>query len=75
MPATAAEKYTISDGQLVLTLEPAEEGGFVVTSPLDPELITQAETIQKAFANARDAAQALNESRAKLIRQLASAQA
>jgi antitoxin HicB len=74
MPATTTEKYTISDGKLALTLEPAEEGGFVVTSPLDPELITQAETIQEAFANARDAAQALNESRAKLIRQLASAQ-
>lgn len=74
MPATASDKYTISDGEIVLTLEPAEEGGFVVTSPLDPELITQAETIQEAFANARDAAEALNESRAKLIRQLASAQ-
>jgi hypothetical protein len=36
----AGQKYTISDGQLVLTLEPAEEGGFIVTSPLDPELIT-----------------------------------
>jgi antitoxin HicB len=66
--------YTISDGQLVLTLEPAEEGGFVVTSPLDPELITQAETISEAFENARDAAQALNESRQKLIHQLASMQ-
>jgi len=72
MPVTTAEKYTISDGQMVLTLEPAEEGGFVVTSPLDPELITQAETIQEAFQNARDAAAALNESRTKLIRQLAS---
>ena len=55
--------YTVSDGQLVLTLEPAEEGGFVVTSPLDPELITQAETLDEAFENARDAAEALRESR------------
>jgi antitoxin HicB len=65
--------YTVSDGELVLTLEPADEGGFVVTSPLDPELITQAETLAEAFANARDAAQALNESRQKLVPQLSAA--
>jgi antitoxin HicB len=68
------QRYTISDGQMVLTLEPAEEGGFIVTSPLDPELITQAETIAEAFENARDAAQALNESRQKLVAQLATMQ-
>jgi antitoxin HicB len=67
------ERYTVSDGELVLTLEPAEEGGFVVTSPLDPELVTEAETIAEAFANARDAALALNESRKKLVQQLAAA--
>ena len=63
-------KYTVSDGKLVLNLEPAEEGGYVVTSPLDPELITEAETIQEAFANARDAAQALKQSRVRLLRRL-----
>jgi hypothetical protein len=31
--------YTVSDGKLLLTLTPAEEGGFVVTSPLDPETV------------------------------------
>ena len=62
--------YTVSDGKIVLTLEPAEEGGFVVTSPLDPELVTQAETLSEAFENARDAADALNESRKKLVHQL-----
>ena len=40
-----SKPYPVSDGKLVLNLEEAEEGGFVVTSPLDPELITQAETI------------------------------
>ena len=55
-----ATRYTVSDGKLVLNLEMAEEGGYVVTSPLDPELITEADTIDDAFANARDAAQALN---------------
>jgi antitoxin HicB len=55
---------------MVLTLEPAEEGGYVVTSPLDPELITEAESLDGAFVNARDAAEALNESRRKLAKQL-----
>jgi predicted RNase H-like HicB family nuclease len=64
-------RYTISDGKLVLCLEPAEEGGYVVTSPLDPELITEAETVEEAFLNARDAAKALKESRVKMLRQLA----
>jgi antitoxin HicB len=63
-------RYTISDGKLVLNLEPAEEGGYVVTSPLDPELITEAETIEEAFANARDASQALKQARVKLFRRL-----
>jgi antitoxin HicB len=59
MPA----RYTVSDGKLVLNLEAAEEGGYIVTSPLDPELITQAETLEEAFDNARDAAQALKQAR------------
>ena len=66
-------RYTASDGKLVLNLEPAEEGGYVVTSPLDPELITEAETIEEAFANARDAGQALKRARVKLLRQLSAA--
>ena len=65
--------YTVSDGKLVLTLELAEEGGYVVTSPLDPELITEAETIEEAFSNARDAAASLKDSRRKLIVELAGA--
>lgn len=63
-------RYTVSDGKLVLNLEAADEGGYIVTSPLDPELITQAETLEQAFANARDAAQALKQSRLKLMRRL-----
>jgi antitoxin HicB len=64
------KRYTVSDGKLMLNLEEAEEGGYIVTSPLNPELITQAETIEEAFANARDAAKALRQSRAKLMRRL-----
>lgn len=59
---------------MVLTLTPAEEGGFVVTSPLDPQLVTEAETIPEAFEMARDALRALRASRAKLLRKLAAAE-
>ena len=65
------KQYTVSDGKFVLRLEPAEEGGYTVTSPFDPELITEAETIEEAFANARDAARALKRARVKLSRRLA----
>jgi antitoxin HicB len=71
MPKTAARRYTVSDGKMVITLEPAKEGGFIVTSPLDPELITQAETLAEAFEMARDASESLNASRKKLVKQLA----
>jgi antitoxin HicB len=62
--------YTVSDGKLVLHLQPAEEGGYIVTSPLDPQLITEAETLEEAFMNANDAAKALRQSRTKLFRKL-----
>ena len=60
-------RYTVSDGRVVLNLNAAEEAGYVVTSPFDPELITQAETIEEAFANARDASKALRRARSKLL--------
>ena len=65
-----SKRYTATDGKLVLILEEAEEGGYIVTSPLNPELITEAETLEEAFANARDAAKALKQSRARLMRRL-----
>jgi antitoxin HicB len=65
--------FTVCDGKLVLHLQRAEEGGYVVTSPLEPELITEAETLEEAFVNARDALQALRASRKKLMRKLTSA--
>jgi hypothetical protein len=63
--------FTVSNGRAVLILTPADEGGYVVTSPFDPELITEAETLEEAFANAGDAAAALRASRAKLLRAVA----
>jgi antitoxin HicB len=67
------KRYTVSDGKLVLTVEEAQEGGYVVTSPLDPAVVTEAETISEAFSNARDAMKTLARSRTKLLRQLAMA--
>jgi len=64
------KRYTVSDGKLVLNLQEAQEGGYIVTSPLEPELITEARTVAEAFANARDAIKALKQSRAKLLRRL-----
>jgi len=68
---TVVKQYTVSDGKIVLTLQEADEGGYVVTSPLDPQLITEAETIKEAFENARDALGALAASRRKLLKKLA----
>lgn len=65
--------FTATDGKLILLLHPAEEGGYIVTSPMDPELITEAETLEEAFENARDAIKALRTSRRKLARTLAKA--
>lgn len=62
-----AKRYTISNGKLVLTLEEAVEGGFVVSSPLYPGLWTQAESVSEAFDNARDAIKALAAARRKPI--------
>ena len=70
-----AKRYTVSDGKLLLNLQEAEEGGYVVSSPLDPELITEAETISEAFANARDALRALAQSRRKLLKKLSTGSA
>jgi predicted RNase H-like HicB family nuclease len=60
----------VSDGKFVLNLQEAEEGGFVVTSPFDPGLITEAETVKEAFENARDAQSALAASRRSLMKKL-----
>lgn len=65
------KRFVVSDGKLVLHLEPAPEGGYVVTSPLDPELITEADSLEEAFANGSDALKALRDARIKLHRRLA----
>jgi antitoxin HicB len=41
--------------KLPLIFEPQPEGGFTVTSPLLPELITEGDTVEDALENVRDA--------------------
>ncbi len=48
------KQFTVTDGKLVLKLEPADEGGYFVTAPFDPNVLTQAETVEEAFENAYD---------------------
>jgi antitoxin HicB len=44
-----------------LHLAPQPEGGFTVTSPVIPELLTEGDTVDEALANARDAMTAVLE--------------
>ena len=41
--------------RIPLLLEPQPEGGYTVTSPMLPELITEGDTVTECLANARDA--------------------
>ena len=47
--------------KLPLVLEPQSEGGYTVTCPLLPELITEGDTAQEALNNVADALAALLE--------------
>jgi antitoxin HicB len=41
--------------RLPLVFTPQPEGGFTVTSPVLPELVTEGDTLEEAFANVKDA--------------------
>ena len=47
--------------KIPLILTPQPEGGFTVTSPLLPELITEGDTAEEALSNVRDALAAVVE--------------
>ena len=64
------KQFTVTDGEMVLVLQCDEEGGYVVTSPFDPGIVTEAETLEEAFEMARDAADGLRKARAKLFGEL-----
>jgi antitoxin HicB len=46
-----------------VVLEPAEEGGFIVTVPALPEVGTQGDTYDEALANVREAIELVIEDR------------
>jgi predicted RNase H-like HicB family nuclease len=52
----APKKYIVTDGEMVLELLVAEEGGYTVRSPFIRGLNTEADTLEEAFEMARDAA-------------------
>lgn len=56
--------------KIPLLLSPQPEGGFTVTSPLLPELITEGDTADEALANVRDALAAVIEAYQDLGRAL-----
>jgi len=47
--------------KLPLVFDPQPEGGFTVTCPLLPELITEGDTVQEALDNVSDALAAVIE--------------
>ncbi|MBC7225855.1 MAG: type II toxin-antitoxin system HicB family antitoxin [Thermoflexales bacterium] len=47
--------------KLPLVFEPQPEGGYTVTCPLIPELITEGDTVEEALENVRDALVAVME--------------
>ncbi|MFZ1106492.1 MAG: type II toxin-antitoxin system HicB family antitoxin [Hyphomicrobiaceae bacterium] len=46
-----------------ILLEPAEEGGFIVTVPALPEVGTQGDSYEEALSNAREAIELVIEDR------------
>lgn len=49
------------DYKIPLILTPQPEGGFTVTSPVLPELVTEGDSISEALDNAKDALAAVVE--------------
>lgn len=58
--------------KIPLVLAPQPEGGFTVTSPSLPELVTEGETAEEALTNAKDALAAVVEIYQELGRPLPS---
>ena len=58
------------DDNLPLLLTPQLEGGYTVTSPLLPELVTEGDSLSEALDNVKDALAAIIELYQDLGRQL-----
>jgi len=68
MPVKSAKRKQETLYKLPLVLDPQPEGGYTVTCPLMPELITEGDTAQEALANVPDALAALLEAYRQLGR-------
>ncbi len=64
------KQYTVSDGKLVLTIRESKDGGYVVSSPIDPELFTEGETLDEAIKNAHEVAFLLTAHRRDMAKKL-----
>lgn len=58
------------DYKVPLLLTPQPEGGYTVTSPLLPELVTEGDSLSEALSNVKDALAAVIEIYQDLGRQL-----
>jgi antitoxin HicB len=56
--------------KIPLLLTPQPEGGFTVTSPLLPELITEGDSMDEVLANVKDAFEAVLETYQDLGKEL-----
>ena len=56
--------------KIPLILSPQPEGGYTVTSPLLPELVTEGDTVDDVLANVKDALAAVVETYQDLGRSL-----
>ncbi len=56
--------------KIPLVLDPQSEGGFTVTSPILPELVTEGDTVEEVLANVQDALLAVIEAYRDLGRSL-----
>lgn len=59
--ATGTEAAVVATARIPLLLEPQPEGGYTVTSPLLPELVTEGDTIAECLVHAEDAFAAVTE--------------
>ena len=59
--------------KILLVLAPQPEGGYTVTCPILPELITEGDTAQEALANVPDALAALLDAYRRLGRPIPAA--
>ncbi len=56
--------------KIPLILTPQPEGGYTITSPLLPELVTEGDSVEEALANVKDALAAVVETYQDLGRSL-----